>query len=140
MKQSANTWLFMGYSLTRLLLMKIVLVGAIWVLGPVIDNIVEPRFVRFALVDGESASAAFVRISSISCSMLLIPPVTYAQSDQEILETVWANGIKIYLNEEGLGICMHFGTFQNRYRARALEPNPSRESRSAKRRETAKAA
>lgn len=31
--------------------------------------------------------------------MLLISPVIYAQSDQEILETVRANGTKIYLEQ-----------------------------------------
>lgn len=55
-------WLFVGYSLTPLLLAKLVLVGAIWVLGPVIDNFVEPKFLRLAPTDGESASAAFTRI------------------------------------------------------------------------------
>jgi len=55
-------WLLAGYPLARVLLVKLVLVGAIWVLGPVIDNVVEPKFVRLAPADGESASAAFVRI------------------------------------------------------------------------------
>ena len=40
-----------------------------------------------------------IRISLISCITLLISPVVYAQSDQEILETVRANGVKIYLEQ-----------------------------------------
>lgn len=59
---SGAGWLFSGYSLTRLLLVKLVLVGAIWVLGPIIDNVVEPRFVRLAPAQGESTSTAFARI------------------------------------------------------------------------------
>jgi len=40
-----------------------------------------------------------IRISLISCILLLISPVVYAQSDQEILESVRANGTKIYLEQ-----------------------------------------
>ncbi len=40
-----------------------------------------------------------IRISLISCIMLLISPTAYSQSDQEILESVRANGIKIYLEQ-----------------------------------------
>ena len=40
-----------------------------------------------------------IRISLISCIMLLISPMVNAQSDQEILETVRANGTKIYLEQ-----------------------------------------
>jgi len=40
-----------------------------------------------------------IRISLISCIMLLISPTAYSQSDQEILETVRANGTRIYLEQ-----------------------------------------
>ena len=53
-------WLFAGFPFTRLLIVKLVLVGVIWVLGPVIDNIVEPRFVQLAPAAGAPASAAFM--------------------------------------------------------------------------------
>jgi len=55
-------WLLSGYPLARLLLVKLVLVGAIWILGPVIDNVLEPKFVRLAPKAGEPASAAFIKI------------------------------------------------------------------------------
>ena len=55
-------WLLIGYPLTRLLLVKLVLVGAIWVIGPVIDNVIEPKFVRLAPAAGEPSSPAFLRI------------------------------------------------------------------------------
>lgn len=42
--------------------MKLALVVAIWVLGPIIDNVVEPKFRDLAPGPGESASPAFVRI------------------------------------------------------------------------------
>lgn len=53
-------WLLLGYRFTPWLVTKLVLVGAIWVLGPVIDNVVEPRFRTLAPGPGEPASAAFV--------------------------------------------------------------------------------
>lgn len=37
-------------------------VGAIWVLEPFIDNVVEPKFQKLAPRPGESASPAFIRI------------------------------------------------------------------------------
>lgn len=55
-------WLVLGYALTPLLVVKLVLVGAIWVLGPVIDNVVEPKFRQLAPAPGEAASPAFIRI------------------------------------------------------------------------------
>lgn len=42
--------------------MKLVLFSAVWVLGPIIDNAVEPRFRRLAPAAGERASAAFIRV------------------------------------------------------------------------------
>lgn len=54
-------WLFLGHPLTRRLVAKIVLVAAIWVLGPVIDNVAEPRFRKLAPAPGEAASNDFVR-------------------------------------------------------------------------------
>lgn len=55
-------WLLVGYPITPLLVVKLVLVAAIWLLGPVIDNVVEPRFRQLAPAPGESASTAFLRI------------------------------------------------------------------------------
>lgn len=62
MTLSGIGWLLLGYRLTPLLLVKIVLVAAIWVLGPVIDHIAEPRFQKLAPGPSEPASPAFLRI------------------------------------------------------------------------------
>jgi hypothetical protein len=51
-------WLAMGYGFTPRLAAKIALVLAIWVLGRVIDNVIEPRFRASAL---EPGSVAFAR-------------------------------------------------------------------------------
>lgn len=57
-------WLIMGYPLTPRLVVKLVLVGAIWVLGPIIDNVVEPKFQKLAPALGAPASTAFLRAQS----------------------------------------------------------------------------
>ncbi len=40
-----------------------------------------------------------IRISLISCIILLVSPTAYSQSDQEILDTVRANATKLYLEQ-----------------------------------------
>lgn len=54
-------WLVVAHDLTPLLTAKLALFGCVVVLGPIIDNLVEPRFRRLAPPAGESASAEFVR-------------------------------------------------------------------------------
>lgn len=54
--------LVVRYPLTPLLVVKLVLVGAIWVLGPVIDNVVEPKFQELAPEPSASPSPEFIRI------------------------------------------------------------------------------
>lgn len=56
-------WLLLGYPFTALLVVKLLLVGAIWVIGPIIDNVVEPRFRQLAPASGEPGSPAFARAS-----------------------------------------------------------------------------
>jgi len=53
-------WLLLGYGITPLLIVKLILVGAIWVLGPVIDNVVEPKFRKLAPAAGGPASGEFL--------------------------------------------------------------------------------
>jgi len=55
-------WILVGYPVTPLLVVKLILVGAVWVLGPIIDNVVEPKFQRLAPDLSESASPAFMGI------------------------------------------------------------------------------
>jgi len=58
---SGIVWLLRGYPLTPLLAVKLVLVTAVWVLGPIIDKVAEPKFERLAPTHGEPASTAFIR-------------------------------------------------------------------------------
>ena len=54
-------WLLMGYAFAPLLIIKIVLVAATWVLGPIIDKVAEPKFVALAPKPEEIPSREFVR-------------------------------------------------------------------------------
>ncbi len=55
-------WLLVGYDFTPLLIVKLAMVGTIWMLGPIIDNVVEPKFRNLAPHLGEQASSAFLQI------------------------------------------------------------------------------
>jgi pimeloyl-ACP methyl ester carboxylesterase len=55
-------FMFAGYHLTPRLVVKLVLVGTILVLGPIIDNVIEPVFRELAPKPGESASPAWIRV------------------------------------------------------------------------------
>jgi len=44
------------------MIVKLVFVGAVWVVGLLIDNITEPRFRKLAPAQGEKASEAFILI------------------------------------------------------------------------------
>lgn len=52
-------WLLLGYGLPNLLIAKLVLVLAIWVLGPIIDKVAEPAFRQLASQPGGADSPAF---------------------------------------------------------------------------------
>lgn len=54
-------WLWLGYPFTPRLGVKLVLVAAILVAGPIIDNVVEPRFRKLAPGPGKPASPAFLQ-------------------------------------------------------------------------------
>jgi hypothetical protein len=54
-------WLFLGYPLDGYLVVKLVLVAAIFVLGPVIDRLLEPAFHRLAPSPGQTPSEEFLR-------------------------------------------------------------------------------
>jgi len=60
---SGIAWLLRGYPLGGLLIAKLVLVAAVWVLGPVIEKVAEPEFLRLAPAPGEQASAEFAQAS-----------------------------------------------------------------------------
>jgi hypothetical protein len=55
-------WLLVGYGFTSLLIIKIGLVVAIWVLGPIIDNVVEPKLKGQVPAPGGTASPEFIRV------------------------------------------------------------------------------
>ena len=58
-------WLIYGYSNSPLFILKFVLVGLMWLLGPIIDNVFEPRLVKSAPMPGESATPDFIRVQKM---------------------------------------------------------------------------
>ncbi len=70
-------WLLMAYPFTLLLVVKLILVVMIWVLGPFIDNVVEPKFQKLAPTPGESASSAFIRIQKQYLALEVIATVLF---------------------------------------------------------------
>ena len=54
-------WLFMGYRLTPVLLVKLILVAALWMLGPIIDKVLGPASRKEAPFPGEVCGSAFVQ-------------------------------------------------------------------------------
>jgi len=62
---SGVCWIFYGYSFTPLLIVKVTLVGLIWILGPIIDNVIEPKYKKAAPLPGETGSYDFVRFQKM---------------------------------------------------------------------------
>lgn len=54
-------WMFFGYTFTPVIIIKIVLLAMLWVLGPVIDNVFQPKFEKSAPSPGDSASPSFIQ-------------------------------------------------------------------------------
>ena len=59
---SGIVWLIDGYPFSTELIVKIVLVALVWILGPIIDNVVEPKFKQLAPASDQSASVEFLAI------------------------------------------------------------------------------
>lgn len=55
-------WLLMGYPFTTLLIIKLVFVAAIWIIGPVIDNIIEPKFIKYVPTTNQQVTPEFIKI------------------------------------------------------------------------------
>jgi hypothetical protein len=56
---SGVIWLLQGYSWSPRLIGKVIVVGMIWLIGPVIDNVIEPKLDRLAPVGDEPPTAEF---------------------------------------------------------------------------------
>jgi hypothetical protein len=54
--------LVLGAKFTPLLVAKLVMVAAVWGIGPFIDKAVEPKFARLAPAPGEEATPEFISI------------------------------------------------------------------------------
>jgi hypothetical protein len=55
-------WVLTGYPLTGKLIVKLVLVLAVWIMGPVIDNVVEPQFNKCVAEANGAVTDEFLRV------------------------------------------------------------------------------
>jgi hypothetical protein len=65
-------WLLSGYPFTPKLIVKLVLVLAVWLIGPYIDNVIEPKFLKLA---SEVASTPSQEFSSVHKRYLIVETV-----------------------------------------------------------------
>jgi len=59
---SGVIWLILGASWNSTLVIKILLVILLWILGPYIDNVVEPKFRKLSPSPGQQALPEFLKI------------------------------------------------------------------------------
>lgn len=69
--------LALGYSFTRVLLVKLILVAAVWTMGPIIDKIMEPRFRELAPEAGEAASPNFIQARTKYVTLEAVATATF---------------------------------------------------------------
>lgn len=62
---SGAIWLLQGYDLSSKMITKIVLVVFIWILGPIIDKVAEPKFRELARTAGQSPPLEFARAHNV---------------------------------------------------------------------------
>lgn len=62
---SGISWFFDGFSLDSYLIIKMALFLAVWILGPVIDKVFEPRFLKLAPAAGEAPSKEFLKAKNL---------------------------------------------------------------------------
>ena len=57
-------WLFAGYSFMPVIIVKVVLVGIVWILGPIIDNVIEPKYIKLASESSDAPTISFTGIQN----------------------------------------------------------------------------
>ena len=70
-------WLLLGYTFSTVLVVKLILVGVLWLLGPFIDNVAEPKFRKLAPRMGENASVEFLLVQRQYLTVEMIATGTF---------------------------------------------------------------
>ena len=70
-------WLLIGYEFSALLIVKIILVAGMFVLGPIIDNVVEPTFRKLAPPPEEAPSPEFRKVQKQLLSLEVAATVLF---------------------------------------------------------------
>lgn len=74
---SGIIWLLLGYPLTGHLVAKLVLVAGIWMIGPIIDRVAEPRYRRLAPAPGSAVSAPFLRAQRLYLALEIVATLLF---------------------------------------------------------------
>lgn len=61
---SGITFFFLGYPFTTLMIIKTILVGIVWVIGPYIDKAIEPKYIKLAPAPGAPVMDDFIAIQN----------------------------------------------------------------------------
>jgi len=61
---SGAGWILRGYSFDPFLTVKVSLVAILWVMGPIIDNVIEPKYIKLSPASGEKPSGEFLRVQN----------------------------------------------------------------------------
>lgn len=80
-------WLLLGYDFTPLLVVKVILVVALWILGPMIDKVFEPRFRQLAPEAGTPGSDSFRQARSRYVAIEALATLLFY-----VIVTVWVLG------------------------------------------------
>jgi hypothetical protein len=70
-------WLLYGYPFSAELIVKLIFVLAIWLIGPIIDNVIEPKFIKLASILEEPMSKEFLQIQNKYLGMEIIATLLF---------------------------------------------------------------
>ena len=74
---SGITWIVMGYDFTGFLIVKIILFAFVFVLGPIIDNVAEPKLRKLAPDGGVPPSTEFVRAQKVHLMLEIVATLLF---------------------------------------------------------------
>ena len=74
---SGIIWIIIGYSITTALGIKLGLVLALWMLGPYMDKVVEPKFYKLATTPAMKGSAELMQVQKQYLTMEVTATLIY---------------------------------------------------------------
>lgn len=72
---SGIAWIIRGYAFEPLLIFKLVVVAGIWIIGPVIDNVAEPKLKKYYPLPDHGSSPEFIRAQKQHLSLEIVATI-----------------------------------------------------------------